>query len=58
MVSLHFSIALVGLIFGLSDLLKKLLTETWFQLLVVGFHHMCFAKRLKESQNSVLPGFV
>lgn len=44
--------------FGLSNLLQKLVMETWFQLLVLGSHPMVFAKRSTESENSVLSRFV
>lgn len=44
-VSFHFIISLLRLLFSWSDLLYKLLTKTWFQLLIPVFYPMCLAKR-------------
>lgn len=44
-VSFHFIISLLGLLFSWSELLYKLLTKTWFQLLIPVFYPVHLAKR-------------
>lgn len=44
-VSFHFIISLLGLLFSWSELLYKLLTKTWFQLLIPVFYPVRLAKK-------------
>lgn len=44
-VSFYFIISLLGHLFSWRELLYKLLTKTWFQLLIPVFYPVCLAKR-------------